>query len=369
MPTKVYFGRGMFFMLPKVVRSYGFKRVLIVSGWHVRKEAVFMRMREELAKDVKVELHEPKIKRSDYKSIDELTDFLRRNTFDAVVAIGGGTVLDSAKSASILSVHEGVVEDYISAKTRNLSKRGIFFIAIPTTAGTGSEVTPWATIWGDDKKKYSLSSQEFMFPNIAIVDPSLTDSLPPKETAETGIDALCQAIEAYWNIRHNPISDDYALEAVNVVIDNLYAAVNKPSKNARDKMAWGSLVGGLAFSNTQTTICHAVSYPITAYWDVAHGQATSITLPLFTEYIFPVLSKERRERLLRAMKAKDAREAADNIRELMKGIGLKTKLSELGIPKNGIDIIVAEGFDPDRANNAPRIPTTEKLKQMLYIIF
>jgi alcohol dehydrogenase class IV len=313
-------------------------------------------------------LYEPTIKKSDYPSINLLTDFIRNGKFDTVLAIGGGTILDTAKCAAILAKHEGKIEDFVSKKKYKLTKKGLPLIAIPTTAGTGSEVTPWATVWGNDKKKYSLTSN-LMFPYLAIVDPALTDTLRPKETAEPGIDALCQAIEAYWNVNSNSKSDKYALEAIRILSENLEKTVNNPNSNNRDEVALGSLRGGLAFSNTQTTICHSVSYPMTAHFGIAHGQATSVTLPLFIEYTLPSLSLIKQQKFYNALGVVDQREASKKIKDIMKACGLKTRLSELGIPREKIDIIVSEGFHPDRAKNAPRIPSPEELKRMLLSIY
>lgn len=271
--------------------------------------------------------------------------------------------MDSAKVAAMLAKNGGTAEDYLIDKTREIKSKGILFVAVPTTAGTGSEVTPWSVIWG--KIKYSLSSPEFMFPDIAIVDSALTDDCPKYITATAGIDALCQAIEAYWNVKHNQVSDKYALESVQAILESLNKAVNSPDKESRNKMTWGSLTGGLAFSNTATTICHAISYPITSHWGVAHGQATSITLPLFLEYILPILETRKRQNLFEAMRVKSEKEAAEKIRNVMVDIGLKTHLLELGIPKEGINLIIKEGYDPSRVENSPKIPSPKKLQEML----
>lgn len=367
MPTKVYFGRGSINALVDLIRQSLHSKFIFVAGLHFYKSDECKKLRGDLKNTGKVEFYPERIKKSTFEEVDALVKYVQDGGYDGVIGIGGGAILDSAKVAAALAVNGGVAEDYLVGKIRNIDRKGTYYTAIPTTSGTGSEVTPWSVVWG--KIKYSLSSPEFMFPDVAIVDPALTDECPKYVTATAGIDALCQAIEAYWNVKHNPISDRYALESIETIIGNLEKAVNKPSKTVRDKMAWGSLMGGLAFSNTATTICHSVSYPITAHWNIAHGQATSITLPMFIEYTFPVLEKNRLSKILKAVKASNTRDAADKIRRLMKKIGLKTKLSDLGIPKERIDLIVSEGFDPARAKNAPKIPTQEELKKMLLSIY
>ena len=158
------------------------------------------------------------------------------------------------------------------------------------------------------------------------------------------------------------------IKAIKIIMDNLPKAVNQPDRQSRDKMSEGSLLAGLAFSNTQTTICHSVSYPITACWGVSHGQAVAITLPSFIAYTLPALTLARRKDLLLVLGSKSAEEAGEKITALMRQIGLKTKLSELGIKHTDIEIIVQKGFHPDRADNAPRIPLPQELKELLEAI-
>ena len=134
-------------------------------------------------------------------------------------------------------------------------------------------------------------------------------------------------------------------------------------------MMLGSLLGGLSFSNTQTTICHAISYPITIHWNINHGQATSITLPLFIKQIFPLLPKSRLKKLLHILEANNHSDASSKIETLMSNIGLKTKLSELGIKKNEISLIVKESLGQSRLSNSPMIPQPSELEKLLVTIF
>lgn len=368
MPTKVYFGRGAFKQLYKIIAKKKFRNTLIVAGEHIKKNIDFKKIIKKLKKYSNVSLYKNVVKISNYRTINLLTDFCRNNHFDCLIAIGGGTILDTAKCAAILSTHQGNLEEYVFLKTKKLYKKGLPFVAIPTTAGTGSEVTPWATVWGEDKKKYSLANKLFMFPNISIVDPALTDTLSAKNTAETGIDALCQAIEAYWSIKNNPISDRFALSAIRIIIENLQSAVIRPSKEIRDKMMWGSLCTGLAFSNTETTICHALSYPITAHWGIPHGQATGINLLAFFQYITSSIPSRRQRQLLDSMGIKNIESGSRKLNAFMKNIQLKTTLSALKIPQKGVIKIVSE-VSTNRLQNSPRIPTIKELEKILYSVY
>lgn len=365
MPTIVYFGRGVVGEIADLPEILKFKNILLVCGGHFIQSGVFTELKQNLSRNgAEVLVYEGKIAKSDFETVNELTDYCRSNAPEFVIAVGGGTILDTAKCAAVLATNEGEVEDYLVSKNRQLKSKSIPFLAVPTTSGTGSEVTPWAVVWDyENHEKYSLSSL-LMFPFMALVDPSLTDELPAKVTAETGMDALTQAIEAYWSKFHNPVSDEYALKSIRLVMDNLALAVNSPTPESRDHMAKASLFAGLAFSNTKTTICHSVSYPITIHWGVAHGQAVSVTLPAFIRYSLSAM-EGREKPLLEALKAENIETAARNIETLMKSINLATKLSELGIREEDISTIVKEGYNPDRANNAPRIPTPNELKNIL----
>lgn len=368
MPTKVFYGRGLLKKFNDIIGPIKPKKIILVAGEHFKSTADFRFLIQEISKQFNLICFNIPIKKSNFSTINYLSNFCRKNDFDTIIAVGGGTVLDVSKSATILARNEGKIEDFLK-KNLPILNEGLKMITIPTTAGTGSEVTPWATIWGEDNKKYSLSSSKYMFPKIAIVDPSTTDDLPSKVTAESGIDALCQSIEAYWNKNHNPVSDKYALRSTKLIVSSLEKAVVYGNKKSRDQMMLGSLLGGLSFSNTQTTICHAISYPITIHWNINHGQATSITLPLFIKQIFPLLPKSRLKELLHILEANSPSDASLKIETLMSNIGLKTKLSELGIKKNEISLIAKESIGQSRLSNSPMIPQVSELEKFLVTIF
>lgn len=368
-PTDTYFGRGALKKLPEILELSGAKKVFFLFSQRLRKDPFTPPLFRSVGSDFEIFTYDEALERSDFKTVNAVTAFARKNGIDVVVAIGGGTVLDIGKCVAALAPAGGTVEEYVQSAVRNLKARGLYFIAIPTTAGTGSEVTPWATVWGNDMKKYSLSSPSYIFPGVALVDPSLTDSLPREQTAMTGVDALTQAIEAYWNVNHNPISDQYALKAIFSIVANIKKTVDEPVPLLRDAMAKASLFSGLAFSNTQTTICHSVSYPITSHWNVPHGQAVAVTLPIFFEYIASALPAGRKQALLTAVGAKSENDARKKLEELLTSIGLKIKLSELGVPQSGIPVVAEEGHHSERTRNSPRIPTRKELENMLYSIF
>lgn len=365
MPTRIIIGRGTIKTIywKDVIRLS--KKVLLVSGDHFKQGGDYPQLCDDLLRQgYIVSSYSGKIVTSDQDTVNALVGLLHRDTPEIIIAIGGGTIIDTVKSAAILTTNDGQVEDYLSPRPKNITNKGIPVIAVPTTAGTGSEVTPWSVIWDyGNYKKHSLSSQ-LMFPYCAIIDSALTDQLPPKTTAETGLDALTQSVEAYWSKSHNEISDVYALESIRIIMEYLPISVNQPNKVSRDMMAKAALFAGLAFSNTKTTICHSVSYPLTLHWGVSHGQAVSITLPEFIRYSLPAL-QVRKNKLLDSFGAIDPENAAKNIKELIRKCKLVIKLSELGISIKDIPTIVAEGYDPTRINNAPKVPSPVELQRIL----
>jgi len=202
---------------------------------------------------------------------------------DAIVAIGGGSAIDLAKGIS--AFWSDASNRCVESITESIKKKTYVhnslaeIIAVPTTAGTGSEVTQWATIWDLDKKaKYSLDTPGLQ-PKLAIVVPELTISVSSFMTLSTGLDAMCQAIEAYWSKHTTPLVQEIAYRSIELVMDNLRNAVDDPSNLAvREKLCRASVLAGLAFAKTRTTACHSISYPLTMLHDIPHGIAASITL-------------------------------------------------------------------------------------------
>jgi phosphonate metabolism-associated iron-containing alcohol dehydrogenase len=361
MPTQVYFGGDYLAQLDKITALLSPRRMVLVSGEHFKKKKEYKKIITKFESGL--EIFQPPIKKSSIEIVNRLTDFCRIKKPDLIITVGGGTIIDSGKAAALLAKHAGSIEDFLTKK-KAIKNPGVPLVAVPTTAGTGTEVTPFTVIWDTKKRKKHGLTSSWLYPKFAVVDPQLTKHLPPDVTAYTGMDALTQAIEAYWSKNHNSISDVFALRAVKLAMDNLAVAVNQPKAKSREAMSLASLMAGLAFSNTKTTICHAVSYPITARWEVPHGHAVALTLPAFVRFSLPVL-KQRERSLLEAMGAKSSLSAAKKITALMKRVRLTTKLSRLGIQEKDLEVIIKEGFDPDRAVHAPWVPSPKQLGKIL----
>ena len=294
---------------------------------------------------------------------------------DIVVGIGGGSALDMAKTVNVLADHSEKIELYTIGKTK-LEKPGRPLIAIPTTSGTGSEATYFATIY-IGKKKYSIGDKALTLPTVSIVDPYLTESMPKYLTASTGLDALCQGIESLWAVDSTEESRRYAKKAVKIVVNTIEKAVNNPDKESRLNMAKAAHLSGKAINISKTTSCHSISYPITSYFGISHGHAVALTIPQLIEFNSRVSEKDcndkRGENFVKArikeiiglLDAEDAVGAKRNFQTLMKKIGVEDRLGRLNIDYNGSRLIIDNGFTPDRMNNNPRVVIKDDLEKIM----
>lgn len=222
-------------------------------------------------------------------------------------------------------------------------------IALPTTSGTGSEVT-CVSVLTDRRtgRKAPIVSDSF-YPKKAVIDPELTLTLPPYITVYTGIDVLCHAVEGYWSKNHQPICDSLALSAIRLVFDYLPVAYNELlNKEAREKLSEASVIAGLAFSLPKTTASHACSFPLTSIYNIPHGEACGLTLDWFIRYN----SKDERVRKLsEALGYSDVNEFADAVYELKKVLGLRLGLNDLNLTDSQLKEIAGLSRNPNLYNN------------------
>ncbi|MFW6156560.1 MAG: iron-containing alcohol dehydrogenase, partial [Armatimonadota bacterium] len=299
--------------------------------------------------------------------VDALVDLIDAHDADVLVAAGGGSSLDCAKAAASVSQQGGSARKYHS-EDGELDERHLPLIAIPTTAGTGSEVTPISVLGDPEKSVKAPLVHDNFFPAVALVDPALTMSMPPAVTASTGFDALAHAVEGYWSKNHNPISDALALEAVRLVFEHLPDALEDGSDTeAREGMSLAALLGGMAFQAPKNAAVHACSFPFSAKYHLPHGTACALTLDHFMRFNAPAMG-ERAHRLAAAGGFESMEEMADAFAAMKAASELPTRLSEFGVTEADIEEIVAGSFHPLMDNN-PREVTPEDLagiyRQML----
>ncbi len=290
---------------------------------------------------------------------------------DVVVALGGGSPLDAAKAISVMATHSGTIVDY--EKTA-LTRKGIPVIAIPTTAGTGSEVTKFVVITDTDRKVKMLISSPFLIPRVALLDPQLTLSIPPAFTAGPGMDALTHAIEAYQSSLAAPTTDVFALSAIRLIGANLVkATLNGANVEARTAMLLGQMHAGLAFGNASVALVHAMSRPLGAHFGIPHGQANAILLPWVMEYNRPACPEkfvQIAEALgcdVQSLPLKEAsRLAVTTVREIYADTGLPLTLAELGVPAEALPQLVQDASQSGSVLFNPRKPTLSEIEQLYH---
>ena len=207
---------------------------------------------------------------------------------DIYVALGGGSVIDAVKGAAAFCALNNNMDTFLDHLREGVplpeDLPALPIIAIPTTAGTGSEVTPWGTIWGDGGIKHSVSNRS-LYPSFAVLDPTLTKTMPKELTVATGLDALSHSMESVWNRHHTTISDAMASQAISLLREGLLKVVVDPNDlSSRQTVQTASTIAGLAMGTTQTALAHSISYPFTSLYGVPHGLACSFTLPEIARY-------------------------------------------------------------------------------------
>lgn len=284
-----------------------------------------------------------------------------------VIGVGGGTILDVAKSLCCLYGCElNSADDLRRRIVAGDLKPAARWIGVPTTAGTGSEVTCWATIWDPERDaKRSLESKE-NYAWAAFVDPELAQGMPIKLAVSSALDAVAHAVESYWARRTNAVSRALALEAIRTImgqIDNLFS----DQIEAHDAMARGSMLAGLAFSNTKTTACHSISYPLTMHYGIPHGAAVAMLLAPVLEMNVPVTSGM--DRLLEALGAENAADLKKRVSDLLERSGQPSTLKGWGVRRGDLTRLAALGITKGRADNNPAELESEKIERMLNSIY
>lgn len=274
---------------------------------------------------------------------------------DTIIAIGGGSVIDLAKAISAFHSKGTSISysiDEIKDSIRNKKYQGGEFtdiIAVPSTAGTGSEVTQWATIWDENKTcKFSIDDPGLK-PKLAIIVPELTISMSAKLTLSTGLDAMCQSIESYWSKYSTPVVQEIAHHAIEMVIQNLRKAVDYPDDlKVRENLCRASVLAGLAFSQTRTTACHSISYPLTMLYSVPHGLAASITLDAVVQINKGHFPND--DALFKLFE--DYGGIMNYINSACEGV-IEMRLSAFGIKDDDIPAIIKNAFTGGRMDNNP----------------
>ncbi len=373
-PTKICNENGLY-QLKEIIQEHDAKRIFLVTGKNSFEKSGFLDVTKNLLDGRDVFVYNNVEGSPTLEGVQDALEKLIEYDSDMVIGAGGGAVMDIGKIISCVYRNDtsilGFNGDFTQGK---IKEKQVPFVAIPTTAGTGSEVTPFSVFY-KDKRKQSFGGPEkyIVSPDYAILDSELTLSLPGKITAATGLDALTQLFEAYFNKNSNSLTDNFIPTNIAEVFGYLEKTYKYPNEvKFRERMMYASLWSGIAISRTTTGPAHSLSYPMTAHFDLEHGFACALTLPEIlkfnydrsdlvrkklnglVEYIFPSINKNHFEILY------------DSIQSLKSQIGAPLTLKDAKIDDKSI--ITKEGFTPERMFNSIEVPTEEDVNVILSTI-
>jgi alcohol dehydrogenase class IV len=378
-PKTTYYGRNAFHNVGTEAALKG-KKALIISDKIMESLGYVKECQQQLDQyGVQNEVYLGVMSEPTDQYVAEALTLLIREQCDLVISLGGGSCIDTAKAISVLATNGGFIGDYMGGK--KIAENTPFpHLAIPTTAGTGSEATDVTVITNTSNNVKMMIKQPAFMPDVAIVDPLLTVSSPKNVTAATGVDALSHAIEAYLSKKAHPMTDTLALSAIQLIISNLLTAYHDGENlDAREAMSLGSFQAGMAFTNASVCLVHGMSRPIGALFHVPHGISNAMLLPAVLEFskeacigrladIGRIFDPEN-ESLSNAEAAEVAvRSVKDLCLQLnipnLKGWGIDQEAFEQVVEKMAFDAI-----DSGSPGNNPRVPTFKELVELYHVCY
>jgi len=366
---KIVFGNGSLLTLAGHLNEHHAKNPLVVIDKNLAKTGLHEKIASILVSEgIKFTVFDKVEPEPRIELADEGAALCLKNKCDSVIGIGGGSAMDVAKAISVIAANKGAAVDYLGLN--KVPKPGLPKIMIPTTAGTGSEVTFTAVFIRKNLKKKEGMNSPHLYPDLALLDPELTLSLPPEPTAHTGLDALCHAIESYTSINASPLSEMFSLEAIALIAENLRTCVHD-GKNiaARERMLLGSLYAGIGLANAGVTAVHSLSYPLGGKFGVGHGLANTILLAPVMAYNLPgALEKfaDVAEAMGECVEGLPLREAAylavDAVEALIDDCGITSSIRDFGVKEEDFPSLADVAMTVARPlENNPRKMTKEEM--------
>ncbi len=368
-PAKIQFGTGCLEIFCNDFLASGKKRLFILTAPVLRP--LLTKMDETLQSGgVQLSYFDDIRQEPTVNDFHTIVDKAREFQADSVIGVGGGSVLDLAKLVATLLYSDQQVEQLFG--TGLVKQRGVWFACIPTTSGTGSEVSPNAILLDEnDNLKKGIVSPHLMA-DAAYIDPQLTWTVPAKVTAETGMDALTHCIEAYTNKFAHPLIDVYALNGIRLIAAKLLKAVkNGKDQEAREALSLGSMYGGMCLGPVNTAAVHALSYPLGGMFHLSHGLSNAILLPTVMKFNRPACVERYAQVAIACgvQPGKNDEETAergvDFIYQLSKDCGIPTTLSKIGVPQTAVDEMAKSAMEVQRLlKNNPRVVTEEDARDI-----
>jgi alcohol dehydrogenase class IV len=337
---KIVFGCGSFSGLVGQIRDLRAKKPLIAMDGNLAKLGMRDKIMEMFDREgMKAVLYDRVLPEPPLEQADEGAKMALKGKCDIVIGIGGGSAMDVAKAIAVIAAHNAEAKDFLGLN--KVPGPGLPTIMVPTTAGTGSEVTFTAVFVRHDLRKKEGMNSVFMYPDLALLDPELTLSLPPQPTAASGMDALCHAIESYTSVIASPASEMFSLEAIRLISENLRTCVhNGKDLAAREAQMLGSLYAGIGLANAGVGAAHSLSYPLGGKYGISHGVANTLMLPRIMEFNLPgalekfaVVAETMGENTEGLSDRDAAMLAVEAVDVLIEDCDIATSLEELGIPE------------------------------------
>ncbi len=363
-PTDLRFGSGALDLLGSEASAHGWQKAYVISDSGLRQAGLIDRLEAVLkGNEIEYLIYEGVQPNPSVKVVEKALAPLAGFKPDLLIGFGGGSALDAAKIINVLYSHGGQLWDYEGQDAILSPCKPL--IAIPTTAGTGSEVTQFAMISDPSRRRKVAFASRHLMPTLALVDPMLTLTLPPSMTAATGMDALTHAIEACTTIAAQPISDLLALRAIDLIKDNLPRAYsNGQDQEARGKMALASTLAGIAFNNAYVALAHSIAHSLGGLYELPHGICCALALPVAMEYNLPA-RREQYARIARALGATSPEAGVVRVRELARQIKIPEGLRALGLKAPDVETIARAAMEDGSTLFNPRELGTETMSELI----
>lgn len=363
--TNIIFGAGKIAELQNIIQQQKFEKALVITDQGIIQAGLMDNIQTFLP--IKLVQYDQVLPNPTVRNCEEAFAHYTNEACDVIIAIGGGSPLDVAKAVALLATNGGRITDYEGID--KFSNDLLPIIAIPTTAGTASEVTNF-TVITDEERIYKLTvGGQRLACKWAILDPNLTLTLPPHITAATGLDALVHAIESYTSKAANDITKPLAREAIRKISSYLRIAVfNGENKKAREEMLMGSLLAGLAFNNTRLGNCHAMSHPLSAFYGIPHGVANAILISYIMEFnrlaapdLFVDIAQDMGMKIGEGSIHNQTRLAVEAVRELARDIGIPTTLQDYNINESDFNKMADDAMKSGNILVNPRVTNKEDI--------
>ncbi len=374
LPTEVITGRGCLAELGRTAARYG-RRAMLVCGVHFARRSGLLDRALGLLRGqgLEVTVYDAVKGEADLATVEAGIALAREQAVEVLVGLGGGSAMDTAKAIAGLVKLPGSVWEYHAG--RPLEGPGVPLITVPTTAGSGAEVTKNAVLIDPRTDVKKSIRDDAWFARVALVDPETTLSMPPQVTASTGSDALCQAIESFTSIGATPITDGLAKQAIQLIGRSLLRAyTNGNDLAAREDMLMGSLMAGMAMVNARLGAVHGMAHPLGSHYHIPHGVICGLLLPYVMEYNLPYATAKYAEvAQLLGNTAQGlsvevaARKAVDMVRDLVKRVGIPSRLGPFGVAEERFDLLAQESMSESLRHN-PRPMSVEDVKHLLKTI-